>query len=239
MTAKPTFTARWACPHCQTVHQRSTFQQHLADSGADLIVLSSQQPVCPNCKNIVDSELVSSGYYDIDKSNREDSSSSQFFEEHPFLGFSMLLGGITWGIASIWVSFPANFMLGIVVGCFLGLLTANRMREKAKRAAEENQARTAKALLQANQRVEAEKARRSALPKLSRTDQDLVERLINAYPGYLPRREGVVRDIGRELNARGGNDLMLAVHTAIADQMGGTAARELEYAWDGIGEWQS
>jgi hypothetical protein len=77
-----------------------------------------------------------------------------------------------------------------------------------------------------------------AVPReLGSDDQALVDRLIAAYPGYLPRREGVVREIGRELNVRGGIDLMLSAHRAVSERLGGTAGRELEVAWDGIGEW--
>jgi len=72
---------------------------------------------------------------------------------------------------------------------------------------------------------------------MSPEDRKLVDTLIAAYPGYLPRREGVVLDIGRELNARGGNDLMLEAYEVVRARLGGTAARELEVAWDGIGEW--
>ena len=75
------------------------------------------------------------------------------------------------------------------------------------------------------------------LPALSAADLELVAALLRSYPGYLPRREGVVRDAGRKLNERGGNKLMLSAHAEVAQRLGGVAARELEVAWDGIGEW--
>jgi rubredoxin len=230
MPANTSFAARWACPHCHTVYERDTFMQEMSDSGSTVFLMYSQQPVCPRCKNILDHELLSSGYYDIDK--------SEHFEESPasvfFAGF-LIFGAIAWGIASIWSSFPANFIVGVVVGCVFGLM----FLASKKAAKPDKDARTAKALLRAQERVEAEKTRRNALPKLGPADLEAVQRLISAYPGYLPRREGVVRDIGRELNARGGFKLMQAVHTAIADQLSGGAARQLEMAWGGIGEWQS
>jgi hypothetical protein len=204
--------------------------QEMSESGSEVVVMYSQQPVCPQCKNILDYELLSSGYYDVDNSKNSENNPAS-----PFFAGLLVFGGIAWGIASIWASFPANFIIGVVVGCGFGLMLL--ASTKAEKPALE--ARRAKALLDAQERVEAEKARRNALPQLGPADLKAVQRLISAYPGYLPRREGVVREIGHALNARGGFKLMQAVHTAIADELGSGPARELEMAWAGIGDWQS
>lgn len=45
------------------------------------------------------------------------------------------------------------------------------------------------------------------------------------------------RAIGEQLNALGGNDYMLAGHEQVRQTLGAVAARELEVAWNGIGEW--
>jgi len=86
-------------------------------------------------------------------------------------------------------------------------------------------------------RALAEQLDRAVPRELGGDERALVDRLIAAHPGYLPRREGVVREIGRELNERGGIALMLDAHRAVSERLGGTAGRELEVAWDGIGEW--
>ena len=83
----------------------------------------------------------------------------------------------------------------------------------------------------------AEKLERAVPRELGADERALVDRLIAAYPGYLPRRDGVVREIGRALDARGGIALMLNAHRVVSERLGRTAGRELEVAWDGIGEW--
>ncbi len=123
------------------------------------------------------------------------------------------------------------------VGALMGMfMYAAKTQEIAawREKEEQNVRRAAEMKLHAA----AAEAARETLPELSAADNVLVEKLVHAYPGYLPRREGVVRDIGRELNSRGGNNLMLSAHAEIARRLGGVAARELESAWDGIGEWQ-
>ena len=45
------------------------------------------------------------------------------------------------------------------------------------------------------------------------------------------------REIGERLNQIDGNELMLAVHSRVSQSLGGSSGRELEVAWDGIGEW--
>jgi ankyrin repeat protein len=86
-------------------------------------------------------------------------------------------------------------------------------------------------------RLLAEKLERAVPRELGAEDRALVDRLIAAYPGYLPRREGTVRQIGRALDERGGIALMLNAHRLVSERLGRTAGRELEVAWDGIGEW--
>jgi ankyrin repeat protein len=83
----------------------------------------------------------------------------------------------------------------------------------------------------------AEQLERAVPRELGSDERALIDRLIAAYPGYLPRREGAVRQIGRALDERGGIALMLEAHRVVSERLGGTAARELEVAWDGIGEW--
>lgn len=46
------------------------------------------------------------------------------------------------------------------------------------------------------------------------------------------------REIGERLNEIGGNDLMIAANYKIRAALGGGKARELEYPWDGIGDWR-
>jgi hypothetical protein len=45
------------------------------------------------------------------------------------------------------------------------------------------------------------------------------------------------REIGARFNEMGGKKLMQEAHSKVKAALGGTQARELEYAWDGIGEW--
>jgi hypothetical protein len=54
-------------------------------------------------------------------------------------------------------------------------------------------------------------------------------------PGPVQER---AREIGEELNRAGGLQLMLKAHAVVGAKLGGVAARELESAWNGIGEWQ-
>lgn len=54
---------------------------------------------------------------------------------------------------------------------------------------------------------------------------------------FLGQARHRARQIGEELNETGGIKLMLAAHEVVGSQLGSGAARELEAAWDGIGEW--
>jgi ankyrin repeat protein len=54
---------------------------------------------------------------------------------------------------------------------------------------------------------------------------------------YLNRARRRARAIGETLCEQGGLELMLAAHERVRLELGGVAARELEAAWDGIGEW--
>lgn len=47
------------------------------------------------------------------------------------------------------------------------------------------------------------------------------------------------REIGEELNRIGGNEQMLMAHAYVSERLGWIAARQLEAAWGGIGEWLS
>lgn len=46
------------------------------------------------------------------------------------------------------------------------------------------------------------------------------------------------REIGEEIYEQLGHDAMVEVCDVIRSQLGGGAARDLEYKWGGIGEWQ-
>lgn len=121
---------------------------------------------------------------------------------------------------------------GIPIGFFMYAMKKQEVNARPK-----FDERTARQLFNQMAQAAAAQAAREPQPELSAADMELVEKLVQAHPGYLPRREGVVREVGRELNARGGNKLMLAAHAAVRARLGGVAARELEMAWDGIGEW--
>lgn len=55
---------------------------------------------------------------------------------------------------------------------------------------------------------------------------------------FLGTARGRAREIGEKLDGLGGLDLMLAAHAEVARALRGASGRELEAAWDGIGEWQ-
>ena len=59
------------------------------------------------------------------------------------------------------------------------------------------------------------------------------------YPSSSGASETRVRDIGRQMDAQGGKELMREVHSKFA-RMTNTpgGARNLEIMWDGIGSWQ-
>jgi hypothetical protein len=60
--------------------------------------------------------------------------------------------------------------------------------------------------------------------------------------GLLPPKgselRGRIQSIGVSLSARGGKELMLEVHAVVRENLGGARARELESAWDGVGDWE-
>lgn len=61
---------------------------------------------------------------------------------------------------------------------------------------------------------------------------------LQGWTWFLRRAKGRAREIGELLYDRGGHDLMLQVHEEVRQALGGSSGRELEVAWDGIGEWQ-
>jgi hypothetical protein len=54
---------------------------------------------------------------------------------------------------------------------------------------------------------------------------------------YLGDAQEEARQIGWELHEVGSMGAMQAAHAEVARQLGGPAARELELAWDRIGDW--
>jgi len=73
------------------------------------------------------------------------------------------------------------------------------------------------------------------------SQEQLINELISVgrTKGYLPREEGMTREIGEALNHLGGMGLMQAAHERVSSSLGNVKARELESAWDGIGQWRS
>jgi hypothetical protein len=55
--------------------------------------------------------------------------------------------------------------------------------------------------------------------------------------GYVSGSYARARQIGETVHARGGTNLMVAANYRVRIALGGGAARELESAWDNIGEW--
>ncbi|MES4901469.1 MULTISPECIES: hypothetical protein [unclassified Streptomyces] len=75
----------------------------------------------------------------------------------------------------------------------------------------------------------------------TRTDQlldELVE--IARTRGFLSMKgkDQRTREIGAELDRMNGMQKMRDVHRVVAAELGGVRARELEVAWDGIGDWR-
>lgn len=82
-------------------------------------------------------------------------------------------------------------------------------------------------------------------PATQQDPVDLVSRLLAlgvehhtllAPDGSEPRAR--VRRIGEALDKAGGMDLMLQAHAVVRQNLGGVRARELEVAWDGVGDWR-
>ncbi|SRR6266700_2981743 len=231
--------AQWACPYCRAVFNRSTALQRAAESGAMVFAMSSGFPTCPRCHGVLDGEFLSSGGYDVHRTPPLETWSPSEYLPAAFV-MGIFLGGMTLWLASYWLSAMTSWLLGLGVGAGTGLLIYAQkpwVEETRKRKAENWRKQEAKDRRDALQRIADERGRRASLPRLSPADMELVERLISSWPGYLPRREGEVRDIGCKLNASGGHRLMLAAHQAVADRLGRQAASHLDAAWSGIGDW--
>jgi hypothetical protein len=78
-----------------------------------------------------------------------------------------------------------------------------------------------------------------------RTPEGLTKELLTigtVEEGLLPPRgselRGRIKSIGVSLNALGGKELMLKVHAVVRENLGSARARELERAWDGVGDWE-
>ncbi|CAI7597383.1 unnamed protein product [Penicillium pancosmium] len=85
---------------------------------------------------------------------------------------------------------------------------------------------------------------RTKNPSVTPSAADLITELIDighAEAALLgPRGSelwGHVRSIGSALNHAGGKKLMLQAHEAVRDRLGAIRARELDVAWDGVGDW--
>ena len=75
----------------------------------------------------------------------------------------------------------------------------------------------------------------------TRTDQLLDElAVIASTRGFLSMKgkDPRTREIGAELDRMNGMQKMRDVHRVVAAELGGVRARELEVAWDGIGDWR-
>jgi hypothetical protein len=78
-----------------------------------------------------------------------------------------------------------------------------------------------------------------------RTTEGLTKELLTigtVEEGLLPPQgselRGRIESIGVSLNARGGKELMLKVHAVVRENLDSARARELERAWDGVGDWE-
>ncbi|MEA5077176.1 MAG: hypothetical protein VB013_01280 [Anaerolineaceae bacterium] len=93
-------------------------------------------------------------------------------------------------------------------------------------------------------------------PKLYQSrDRNEVERLLNElvqigiHEDYLSERPGGsfniqcrnvrTREIGKRLSELGGLNLMNWAFTKVKKRAGKALASHLEYAWEGVGEWQN
>jgi hypothetical protein len=57
-------------------------------------------------------------------------------------------------------------------------------------------------------------------------------------PGGLGWARAEVRRIGEEIHAKHGHEAMVSVCDELSYVLGGGPAREVEVAWDGIGDWR-
>ena len=106
------------------------------------------------------------------------------------------------------------------------------------REAEEEERRNARLAAQANEAV---------LEQYPTDIKQLINELVEVgrkYPPdgqsasrYLNAARSRAREIGQSLYEKGDNALMLFAHANVCATLGGVAARELEVAWNGIGEW--
>ncbi|KAF9287625.1 hypothetical protein BGZ68_001546 [Mortierella alpina] len=85
---------------------------------------------------------------------------------------------------------------------------------------------------------------RAKNPPASLSTADLIAELIDvglAEGALLGPKDseiwGRVQSIGSALNDAGGMELMRQAHKTVRDRLGATRARELEVAWDGVGNW--
>ncbi|WP_407562442.1 hypothetical protein [Streptomyces sp. 184] len=89
--------------------------------------------------------------------------------------------------------------------------------------------------------AEAHKRRREARGEDDRTLELVAElRAIGRGRGFLSvhgGKDGRTREIGAELHEKGGKQKMLHAHAAVRAELGPVHARELEAAWDGVGDW--
>lgn len=65
-------------------------------------------------------------------------------------------------------------------------------------------------------------------------DDDLRAPSDPARSPFLEHNKERVRELGEELNKIGGYPLMLSIHQSLPAH----DALELQFAWDGVGEWQ-
>lgn len=93
--------------------------------------------------------------------------------------------------------------------------------------------------------IPAERAlERAKIPSVVPSAAELITELIDIghaegallAPGGSELR-GRVRSIESALNDAGGKKLMLQAHEAVRGRFKPTIARELEVAWDGVGDW--
>lgn len=85
---------------------------------------------------------------------------------------------------------------------------------------------------------------RAKNPSVTPSAADLITELIDVglAEGALLAPKGSelqerVQSVGSALNDAGGKKLMLQAHETVRDRLGATRARELEVAWDGVGDW--
>lgn len=73
------------------------------------------------------------------------------------------------------------------------------------------------------------------LIKIGKTDEYLTVEPNSKFNDE--KRNIRAREIGLRLNEMGGKKMMQQAYSKVKTALGGVPARELEFAWDGIGEW--